>query len=247
MRDLTDSAAAIYTPRKRRTGAGLLGCVIVLVVAAAIIIPVGLFVVAPLLGVNVFGEDTREVPGDASNFDPIATYGELAAYAQGDAETVGLIEIEAYYVRRDGTLDLTAENYMPRVDLEFVIPVPRPADAPPVGAGGSADDRYEQRVTIAAWRPGQIRSVTRTGGGVSTSYTYKHLGLERDVDDPRKATAETIPAPTCTFKQLWDVAVERGAPAEAVAIITYDEDGYEFNISDVGVFLRFDTDCRERQ
>lgn len=247
MRDLTDSPAAIYTPRKRRTGAALLGCVIAVVILAAIVVPVGLFVVAPLLGVNVFGEDTREVPGDPSAFDPILHYDELTAYAQGEAESVGLVELEAYYVRRDGTLDLTAENYMPRVELEFVIPVPRPADAPPIGAGGSADDRYEQQVTISAWRPGQMRTVTRTGGGVSTTYTYKHLGLARDVDDPRKATAETIPAPTCTFKQLWDVAVERGAPAEAVAIITYNEDGYDFNISDAGVFLRFDADCREQQ
>ncbi|GIK28064.1 MAG: hypothetical protein J5J04_04395 [Anaerolineae bacterium] len=245
MRDLTDSAQAIYRPRKRRTGMRFLGCVIALVIVAATVVPIGLFVVAPLLGVNVFGEDTREVPGDAANFDPIATYNELAAYAQGDAETVGLIMLRAYYVRRDGTLDLTAENYMPRVDLEFVIPVPRPAEAPPVGAGGSADDRYEQKVTVSAWRPGQIRHVTRTGGGVSTSYSYKHLGLEREVDEPRKATTETIPAPTCSFKQLWDVAVERGAPADAVAIITYDDDGYEFNIGDVNVFLNFDTDCRE--
>ncbi len=233
---------------KRPAGGFNRGCgiIFIIVVVAATVLPIFFFVIAPMFGLfNPFGEDTREVPGDAAAFDPIASYAEIAAYAQDEAAEVEFVEMSAYYVKSDGTLDLTVTTYHPNVSWEFVVPAPRPENAPPVGAGGSPDDRYFQTVTIRAYEPGQMRSVSRTSGGVRTSYTYRHLGLERDVDDPSTSRDTATPPPTCSFKTLWDTAAERGAPREAVAIITYRQGKYDFWIQDTDVRLEFNAQCRE--
>lgn len=222
------------------------GVLVILLITASIVLPLFFFVIGPMFGLfNPFGEDTREVPGNAAAFDPIASYAEIAAYAQGEAAGIEFIEMSAYYVKSDGTLDLTATAYRPNVTWEFIVPAARPENAPPVGAGGSPDDRYFQKITIRAFEPGQMRSVSRTSGGVRTSYTYRHLGLERDVDDPTTSRDTATPPPTCSFKTLWDTAAERGAPREAVAIITYNNGEYDFWIQDTDIRLEFDSACRE--
>jgi hypothetical protein len=224
------------------TGSGC-GWALVLGSIAATLIPIFLFVIAPMFGLfNPFGEDTREVPGDAAAFDPIASYAEIEAYAKGEAASVEFIDMDATYVKSDGTLDLTAESYYPNVTYRFVIPAERPADAPPIGAGGSTGP-YEQIVTIKAFQPGQMRSVTRMSGGSSTSYTYRHLGLERDIDDPMPADEETFPPPACSLAMLWEEAIRQDAPRDAVAMISYEDGEYEFSISDVRVNLTFDQSC----
>jgi hypothetical protein len=192
---------------------------------------------------NIFGEDTREVPGDATAFDPIASYAEIEAYAKGEAASIRFIEMDATFVKSDGTLDLTAESYFPIVTYRFAISAERPEDAPPIGAGGSTGD-YEQLVTIRAFQPGQMRSVTSMSGGVRTQYTYRHLGLERDIDDPSPAgQQETSPVPTCSFADLWESAIQHDAPRDAVAIIRYDDGEYSFNISGMSINLEFDQSC----
>jgi hypothetical protein len=220
------------------------GCLLGLVIALAAGLPIFFFVIGPMFGLfNVFGEDTREVPGDPAAFDPIASYAEIEAYAKGEAASIEFIEMDATYVKSDGTLDLTAESYFPQVTYRFAIPSERPEDAPPIGAGGSTGD-YEQLVTIKAFQPGQFRSVTSFSGGTRTTYSYKHLGLERDVDDPTPvAQRETLPVPSCSFAELWETAIQRDAPRDAVAIIKYDDGEYRFSISAVSIYLEFDQSC----
>lgn len=235
-----------YKPQiARPSSRNWLGCLIALVIIGAVVLPIFFFVIGPTVGLfNLFGEDTRTVPGSETAFDPIATYDEIAAYAQGEAESVEFIEMTASYVRRDGTMDLTA-SYRPRVVWTFVIPAPRPENAPPIGAGGSRDDRYYQEVDIEAFQPGQMRTVTTTGGGTSSSYTYRHLGLSREVDSPTNRRRDATPPPACSFKTLWDAAIRHDAPPEAVAIIIYSRGEYVFNISDTNIRLRFDAQCNE--
>lgn len=229
--------------RKKGTNRGW-GCLLGLVIVLAAGLPIFFFVIGPMFGLfNPFGENTREVPGDPAAFDPIATYAEIEAYARGEAASIEFIEMDATYVKSDGTLDLTAESYFPQVTYRFAIPSERPEDAPPIGAGGSTG-AYEQLVTIKAFQPGQFRSVTTMSGGSRTSYTYKHLGLERDIDDPTPvAQRETFSAPSCSFAELWETAIQRDAPRDAVAIIKYDDGEYRFSISAVNIYLEFDQSC----
>lgn len=52
-----------------------------------------------------------------------------------------------------------------------------------------------------------------------------------------------VAAPACPFRRLWAAAGARGAPVDAVANIEYDADGYELRIDDLGLVMRFATDC----
>jgi len=188
---------------------------------------------------------TRAVEGDAVAFDPISAYDSIAAFAGEGAQ---LVSFDAYYVRSDGTLDLTATyTPSPRVTLEYLLEVPRPDNAPPPGvAGAGGGDKWYQRIIIDVYKPGQRRNVTQTSGNVRTSYTFVNEGMTRDLrNDPTTSTDPFLPAPRCDFGDMWAVALERGAPSEAVAVIEYDEDGYEFdvNLSDQSVRLRFNAEC----
>jgi hypothetical protein len=195
--------------------------------------------VVPMYITTYFFVDTKEIEGEGNAYDPIAAFDTVSAYAGNEAR---LLSIEAYYVRSDGTMDLYADYY-PRVNYEFYIVVDDEAGHDiPLGAPNSTADAevLYQGVTISVWEPYQMRSVS-----TSTSYSYMHLGMERDVDEPsRTKPAEPIPAPACSFADLWAKAIEeQDAPENAVAIISYNADGYEFYINDTDVRMHFDLDC----
>jgi hypothetical protein len=68
--------------------------------------------------------------------------------------------------------------------------------------------------------------------------------MERSVDDAENGLKHpVIQPPVCPFAKLWSVALTKDAPAEAVAIIIYDDEGYDFSISGLSVYLKFDADC----
>jgi hypothetical protein len=187
------------------------------------------------------GPEMQAISGDVSRFDPIGSLTQVRAFAGQGAKLTG---ISAYYVRSDGTMDLTA-SYMPApyTEYEFVREVERPTNAPPVGAGGTTNGQWYQPISIDASKPGVQRHVTSTGGGVSMSYNYVTQGLEKDVRDATTSFNDAILAdPQCTFRDLWQIAIQNDAPRDAVATIRYNEDGYSFNIPGT-VNLDFDEDC----
>ncbi len=238
---------------RRRSGCGCLGIIIGLVIALAILAGIGvavLAVAAPNILNNLIGSITgaqvpksQPVPGAASSFDPISTFEAVREFAGENAQ---LISLRASNVRSDGTLDLTATySPGPRVDYRFVREVPRPADAPPVGAGGTGTGPWYEPITVEAYQPGQRRQVTTIGGGVKTSFQYVNEGMTRSVSSPTTSPGGTlIDAPKCSFATFWQTALERGAQKDDVASITYDSNGYQFDLSARKVNLRFDMDCR---
>ncbi|HYO89408.1 MAG TPA: hypothetical protein VER79_12215, partial [Candidatus Limnocylindrales bacterium] len=187
------------------------------------------------------------LPGEASTFDPFAALPEVTAFAGAEAQ---LAEIEAVQVRSDGTQNLNADYAppRPRTTYTYFREVPRPENAPPLGAGGSAGDQWYEPITIEAYQPGAMSQITRTGGGMNIRTQFVNQGLKRQVNDPTNSLSFNdsgfVAAPKCTTRQLWSTALERGAPADAVASITYNADGYEFRISGIGVSLTFDANCR---
>ena len=181
--------------------------------------------------------ESRSVPGDAASFDPIAQYDAVREYAGEGAQ---LLEMSAFYVKSDGTVDLNAA-YDPYVSYEFFrLSTSEGQEAPPLGAGGSGSDQWYQTVTVEAWRPGKTWSI-QSG---SSNFTFTTQGLSREWDEPRNTMPGTaIDAPTCSFATLWQTAIQRDAPANAVAIIDYDGDGYSFRIRDTNISLDFGTNC----
>lgn len=230
----------------------LIGCLIGFVIVASIGCGV-MAAVSAIFNINIpfmntlmtaftgiEAEKTEPIKTDASNFDPFVGLAQAQELAGPDAE---LISISALYVRSDGTMDLHA-SYNPSVDYEFIRKIPRPENAPPVGVAGSTNGQWYEPITIDAYRPGTRRSVSITSGGSRVSYSYVNEGMVRDVDSPTTTLpGKVIPAPRCTMQELWETALRKDAPADAVAIIDYDEEGYSFNISGV-LYLNFTVDCK---
>jgi len=224
----------------------------VLKFSLGLVLAIVLFGGGILYGINYLTgtiiEQTAEIPGDATAFDPIASLPAVQAHAGAAAE---LLSIEAKFVKSNGTLDLTVTDpYRPRVEYEFFIP--EQADgkaAPPLGAGGVEGGFYNKKVSVDVYEPGQWRHVRTFGGDVSSEYSYQNKGMDRDegslvFDNPRPA-----PAPACSFGVLWQVAMEKGAPADALAGIrynlTYDgEPRYEFRIEGSNHKYEFKADCQ---
>lgn len=239
--------------RRRSAGCGCLGGLVALIIALVTIGGIAIAVLAVfspnlLMGAmtaltGVKGPETRKIASDASNFDPFGTYDEISAFAGQDAQ---LIEIDASYVRADGTMDLTATySPAPNVDYKFARVVARPGDAPPVGVAGSTNGSWYESITIRAFQPGQRRRTSITKGGVRTSFDWVNDGLVREVSAPTSSlSTEFIARPQCSPADLWKTALERDVPKDAVAVIRYDKNGYSFVISGAGVNLRFDMECK---
>lgn len=193
--------------------------------------------------------DTRPLPANTSAdaFDPVAALPDIRAFA-GDGAL--LAEIYATSVRPDGTLNLNA-TYTPQpyVDYQFYRLVPRPENAPPIGAGGTSGGPWFEPITISAYQPGQMSLISHTGGGVNVRTQFVNQGLARQIDAPTTSvtfnTDRSLLDPACSFAELWAQALTQGAPAEAVASIHYTASGYDFIISGV-ISLRFDTRCKLR-
>jgi hypothetical protein len=224
----------------------------VLKFSLGLVLAIVLFGGGILYGINYLTgtiiEQTAELPGDAVAFDPIAALPAVQSHAGAAAE---LLSIDAQYVKSDGTLDLTiTDPYRPRVEYEFFIRDDSAGkEAPPLGAGGIEGGFYNKKVSVDVYEPGQWRHVRSMGSGGSSEYSYQNKGMDRDegslvFDNPRPA-----PAPACSFGELWQVAMEMGAPADALAGIrynlTYDgEPRYEFRIEGSNHKYEFKADCQ---
>jgi hypothetical protein len=180
---------------------------------------------------RVMGIETYPLTGDVRHFKPFKELGQIRAKAGPGAV---LTEIEASYVRSDGTMDLKADyTPAPTVEYTFYVPAKPPENLPPVGvAGRTAGDAWFQRVRITCGQIGQVRSVTRMSGGSRSSFSYANEGMEIDRDTPQSGKEEhDLGDPKLSCADLWAMAMKKGAPKDAVAVIRYRDRGYEFSIS----------------
>jgi hypothetical protein len=204
-----------------------------LAILAVVILIGGCFGLVALstYAVGYFVRGTRPIPGDAAKFDVMATYPDILKFA---GDNVQLLDLSMKFIKSDGTLDLTA-GYGAAVSYRFAhILDAAPTSAAPLGAGGKPGGTYAETVDIDIEKPS-------TKGG--TRDQYYNFGMTR-IDVPSRLLTETVAVtPTCSAKQLWDVAVKNDAPANAVATIDYRSDGYTFDIKDTSVHLRFDISC----
>lgn len=190
-----------------------------------------------LLLMSCGSNGTVAPPGDAGRFDPVARYAEVAAFA---GEGFQLTALRAMGVRADGTVDLNLPPGQAFVDYEGFHEVPAPADAPPVGAGGSLDGRYWETVRVQLWEPGQLRQVRSSG----SSYSYWHRGMEREVSlQPTRPDTTPLSPPACRPADLFRALTEQGAPASAVAMLSYEPDGWEIEVRDTPFRAKFDAAC----
>jgi hypothetical protein len=217
---------------KPSQGATLIGIFVFLFVCI-----VGSIGVPTLFG-TFFFVNTKPVPGDAANFDLIAGMPEIYEWIGADAE---LKDLYATGVRSDGTMDLFA-NYTSIVSLTFVRPTQANNDLP-LGAGGSESDIAYEEVDVDIFTPNQMRTSSSSSNGMRTRFSYINRGALIEVDGTTNTKPITLFMPTCSFADLWAIAIENDVPENAVAAISYDNYGYDFRIIDTNYDLEFSQDC----
>lgn len=184
-----------------------------------------------------FWIETFELKGDPAHFDPITSLGEIRSHFDAHAK---LSSLRLQYVRSDGTMDLTA-GYKPTATYTFYRELTEPPkNAPPVGAGGTSNGKWYEPVTAEVYEPGQWRHVESN----NSEYNYMNKGIELDRSTATHLPSAFVEDPHCSIAEFWKVAIEKGAPSEAVATITYGERGYDFRIIQTSIGLQFGHDCQ---
>jgi len=182
-------------------------------------------------------------PGDPRAFDGFEMLPEVSDFAGMNCEVV---EIDLMRVSSEGLMDLEAD-YKPQANYEFlcdVILTEQERNAP-IGAGGLEVNEGDRRaLSVSIFQPGQRRHFSSRGSGTNVEMDYIHKGMViHRAHLVRAANAQSIPAPSCSTSQLWEAAIEAGAPGNAVARIRYEDNAYRFSIDGTDVDLKFDANC----
>lgn len=225
--DETPSLDLLQQPR----GCGCRGGLNILVLIVVAICLCGL---GPVFGGTILFEQVWFLPADGSTFDPIANLDAVHDFAGRDFD---LVAIDAQFVRSDGTMDLYA-SYQPNIMYRFAREVA--GESGPIGTSSNTSGIQYEIVQVEVAGP-TLRSSPAPEGGVQFT---PFLGMDRDQWGPADSMPGVfMPEPACDFARLWSTALEMDAPAEAVAIIHYARDHYEFRIEGTTINLRFDLDC----
>jgi hypothetical protein len=180
---------------------------------------------------KAFGIETYSLDGDVRHFEPFKRLDQIRDKVGPGAV---LTKIEAAFVRSDGTMDLEAEyTPAPTVTYTFVVPMADPPDnAPPVGAGRGPNDKWFKRVRVECGSIGKRQTVSRSNGGSTTKFSFTNEGMTIERKDPESGQIPpAVDAPKLLCSDLWSMAIRKGAPNDAVAMISYDQQGYNFHIT----------------
>jgi len=176
---------------------------------------------------------TTPVPGDPGYFDPVASASAARQFAGPNSKLISMV---ARNVRSDGTMDLTAVVVPNETDYQFIRPVDAPTRVPT-----SPGQQWYQPINVSVSRPGEMIDAHES----NTHSTYYNAGMQRNLDNPLPRLVGTVTDdPRCSFQQLWKVALQMGAPANALAVISYDHTGYHFAITGTRIYLSFDLNCQ---
>jgi len=227
---------------KKGCACGVGGCIAFVIGIAGFVGLILYFTVFSNSCAKMMGEETYPLAGDPARFDPFLAIPDIKSKLGPDAI---LLEMDASFVRSDGTLDLKAQyKPAPTATYRFRVPIKEaPKDAPPIGAGRRPGDIWIQDVRVDVYEPGMRRHVSRISGGTRSSYSYTNEGMDVDRSSPQMGSLEeSLPEPKITTKEMWDFAISKGADKDAVARVSFDDDGYEFTISELKFHLRWDKD-----
>jgi hypothetical protein len=177
-------------------------------------------------------DGTASVPGQVNHFDPVVALPDVQLFAG----STKLVRLTARFVREDGTQDLEADyvGYNLPTEYEFIRPNQQQASSAPLGARPQVAP-YES-VVVSVQKPHWVNVTSANQNG-----SFKHQGMASTVNPSTEAKA-ALPAP-CPFVRLWSAARQHGAPAGAVAAITFDASGYLFQIDGTPYQLKFDPAC----
>lgn len=179
-------------------------------------------------------ELARQLPGFPHRVDPVAL---LPAVRRAAATSLPLrlISMKARYAGPQGLVDLDGPGYQGSVEYRFQeeAPPPTPVPAgpkPPLGV-----PRTERPIFTTDW------SMSLDRNGLNVSHQLFMPGFFKAVPDP-----------SCSVKQVWEAALDAGAPAHAVARLEYQraiggQAAWSFEIDGTGFRIEVsDPGCRRR-
>ncbi|TFG62291.1 MAG: hypothetical protein E4H36_08365 [Spirochaetales bacterium] len=183
--------------------------------------------------------NSHRIPGNKREFNPAASYEKVHKFAGKNTE---LVSITAYMVKSDGTMDFKAE-YNTAAIYTFYRPVQIEdvKKGGPLGSGIKEVKRSytAEKVIVSVSKP-HFYTETINNGEPTTIYDpgmNKYSAFNND-----DYSGDIIDPPALTFDRLWNPALRRGIPADAVAVITCDKKGYTFRINDTDINFLFDGD-----
>ena len=158
----------------------------------------------PLVLLSRPAPPTPPVVETPATLDPSAVIEEARKRAldKGLPTTGQLVRIKVRYTSSDGLVHLHEPTYEASVELVFATPVEAPKASPsaPLGVPAAATLENQTEITVVFDR-----------GGVRVTDTSTFF---RD---------RTVPNPRCRVADIWKVALAHGAPAHAVATVTYED------------------------
>ncbi|MBN2441572.1 MAG: hypothetical protein JXJ04_09495 [Spirochaetales bacterium] len=182
-------------------------------------------------------ENAADIPGNDRKFNPVTSYEKVHAFAGKDTR---LISIYANLVKSDGTLDIKAD-YKPTVTYKFYRPIHKEEikKGGPLGSGIKEQRNVytAEEVTVTISYPHHY-TLTINNGEPQSKYDP---GMNRTRYFNNKEYESLIAGPPgYTFEYVWEEAIRREVPADAVAVIYYDHTGYQFSIRDTSISYKID-------
>jgi hypothetical protein len=213
-------------PKRRKMGCG--GCLTILAISVVVFFAPWVDTIrgfVPALSQilenfpEIMGWVTIEPVETPTTFDPLAYLPRAKQMAGPRAQ---LVQIRAFQIRRDGTVNLMEGG---EVQYEFSVP--------------TASGASFQRIDVWVSRPNTRRTLPRFG----TSFSYINRGVSR-IESELNASRQFIIAPlACTFTELWEKAIALGTPINREANIFYTRSGFEFSIEGRTTNIRFTPRC----
>jgi hypothetical protein len=193
----------------------------VLIIVLGIICLISIVPIIALINPN-----NKRIKGNPSLFDPIGQYETVKQFAGGDDFKLG--SIEAYYVKRDGTLDLYAK-YKPNVRYKFYKQIK---------IKKNKDIRYKA-VTVKITKPYHLETWSHRPGHTKGIF---HLGMFKE-SYYISVHPKTFKRPNCSLKKIWDyvIEIEKDIPQNTVAIIDYKDGKFTFHIKNRSSLYIFDS------
>lgn len=186
---------------------------------------------------------TVDVPGAVRAFDPIVALPKVQAFAGPGAQ---LVSFKANHARSNGTIDLEAPYHREDpVKYTFVRPSGSVEDLNvPVGARRKHSPLWRVDVTVSKTQDIYYICPPAKAKGRCT-WTNRGMAAE-SWENTSISSADAVPLPTCGIDRLWQEASRLGAPADAVATVSYDKTGFAFEIPGTPTKLHFDARCQAK-
>jgi hypothetical protein len=196
----------------------------------------GLAVGVSGLGCDALGlaSGQNSPPGVVTAYKPVTYYDRIRRDCGSGCK---LLKMVAKNVASDGTMDLTKTGL---VTFEFK----NLKRTKKVKVKGKKKKKKASKVVSSGKGKYEKVIITVPKIGGSSRVNKMVMGRSTRTYNVRTTHSATVKGPTCKVLDLWKQALAKGADGAYLANITYDRDGYLFEIKSKGFKMAFNQQCK---